>query len=183
MGEYPDFRKPDRDEWAEADDEVEEELISKQGLQEIAHDRGRICKKRGCVVCAPLVERRREKKKERKAEAQAALHKKGLPCTRGSCELPVCVEARKAAEVEAAEPSVETRPRPRRDEEREDAATKFRREVDRHKAGLHCGSEDCPNQECIDGFANERKRRHRSRRPCRATNCDNAICRAGRQTR
>lgn len=180
MGEYPDFRKPERDEWADADAEVEQQLISQQSLQEIAHERGRICKKRGCVVCAPLVERRREKKKLRKAEAQAALHKRGLPCTRTSCELPVCLEARNAA---AAEPTVETRPRPQRNEEREDAATKFRREVDRHKAGLHCGSEDCPNQECIDGFANERKRRHRARRPCRAANCSNAICRAGRSTR
>ncbi len=182
MGEYPDFRKPDRDEWDDSEDREEAEPeLSMLGKQELAHERGRICKKRGCVVCAPLVERRRLRKKERQAEAQAALHEKGRPCGRSSCELPVCVEARQAAEAEAASPTVEPRSRNRRDDEsREHPDRKFRREVDRHRAGLPCGSEDCPNQECIDGFAIERTRRHRARRPCRSTTCDNAICVAGR---
>jgi hypothetical protein len=33
---------------------------------------------------------------------------------------------------------------------------------------------------CIEGFTNERTRRHRARRPCRAEACDNPICAVGR---
>jgi hypothetical protein len=159
----------------------EELLLSKQGLQEIAHDRGRICKKRGCVVCAPLVEQRRLKKKQRKAEAQAALHAKGQPCGRSSCSLAVCTEARQARAASPApvEPRVGNR---RADEPQDDPDRVLRRQAERHRVGLPCGSEDCTSQVCIDGFANERIRRHRARRPCRSATCDNAICVAGRST-
>ena len=181
MGEYPDFRKPDRDEWDRYADEAETEPPpSKQALQEIAHDRGRICKKRGCVVCAPLVERRREKKKERKAEvaaAQAVAHAKGKPCGRSSCELAVCVEARDAASPPAAEPGTAVRGT---DEPQDGPDRTLRRQAERHRVDLPCGSEDCPIQVCIDGFANERTRRHRAHRPCRSARCDNPICVAGR---
>ena len=178
MGDDPDFPRPDREQW-DADDL----LPTKQALQEIAHDRGRICKKRGCVVCAPLVEERRRKKKQRKAEAQARLHKKGQPCGRSSCELAVCVEAREASA--AASPLVESpdvSPGADRgtDESQADPERMLRRQAERHRVGLPCGSEDCPNQVCIDGFANERTRRHRARRPCKSATCDNAICVAGR---
>lgn len=177
MGEYPEFGTPDR--WQERDDapETEESL---QSLQEIAHDRGRICKKRGCVVCAPLRELRREKKKQRKADAQAAQHAKGKPCGRSSCELEVCVKARNAAEsAPPVEPAVQNE-QPGRSQDDPDRAV--RRQAERHRVNLPCGSEDCPRQECIAGFANERIRRHRARRPCRSRTCDNAICVAGRST-
>ena len=185
MGEYPDFRRPDREAPRGFMDEEDESLPSKQGLQGIAHDRGRICKKRGCVVCAPLVEQRRLKKQQRKAEAQARLHAKGEPCGRGSCSLAICVEARQAAA--AAPPPVELPVEPpngdrRTDEPQDDPDRMLRRQAERHRVGLPCGSEDCPSQVCVDGFANERTRRHRARRPCRSATCDNAICVAGRST-
>jgi len=180
MGEYPDFRTPDSDSRGFMDAEAETEL-SKQSLQDIAHDRGRICKKRGCVVCAPLVEERRRKKQQRKAEARATLHAKGQPCGRSSCSLPVCAEARHA--VAASPPPVEPRARDRRTgEPQDDPDRMLRRQAERHRVGLPCGSEDCASQVCIDGFANERTRRHRARRPCRSATCDNAICVAGRAT-
>ena len=184
MGEYPDFRKPDRDEWDRFTDDEDEPELSQQSLQEIAHDRGRICKKRGCVVCAPLVERRREKKKQRKAEAaaaQALRHANGQPCGRSSCQLAVCVQARNPAAPSA--PPDERRTGDRRaDESQTDLDRMLRRQAERHRAGLPCGSQDCPSQVCIDGFANERTRRHRAGRPCRSATCDNAICVSGRST-
>lgn len=174
MGEYPDFRTPDSDgEHPFADDAVTE--LSKS---EIAHDRGRICKKRGCVVCAPLVEQRRLKKKQRKADAQELLHSKGKPCGRSSCSLAVCVEAlaMAAAASPASKPSASDRP----NEPQIDPKRARRLQADRHRAGLSCGSEDCAILECVDGFANERKRRHRASRPCRSATCDNPICVSGR---
>lgn len=190
------FMDADEDEEAGAEDM----LPSKQSLQEIAHERGRICKKRGCVVCAPLVERRRLKKKQRKAEAQAQLHAKGQPCGRGSCSLAVCVEARDlaAASAESSEASSRTSsggsstgPLTEDDDDDHDRRTEqaqgdrdrtLRRQAERHRVGLPCGSEECPRQVCIDGFANERTRRHRARRPCRSATCDNVICVAARST-
>lgn len=207
MGEYPDFGTPDRWQSRESIDADEADAArSKQSLQEIAHDRGRICKKRGCVVCAPLVERRRLNKKKRKAEAQALLHAKGQPCGRSSCSLTACVEARTAVAESTTEPSSEPRvdssgashsgdphsgePRfgepgfgdGQMEEPRGDGDRVGRRQAERHRVGLPCGSEDCPRQVCVDGFANERTRRHRARRPCRSASCDNAICVAGRST-
>ena len=180
MGDYPDFRRPDREEQRGFVDATDDELLpSKQGLQEIAHDRGRICKKRGCVVCAPLVEQRRLKKKQRRAEAQAAFHAKGQPCGRSSCSLAVCVEARQT--LAESPPPVESGSGDRRTSDPQDDPDRvLRRQTERHRVGLPCGSETCASQVCIDGFANERTRRHRARRPCRSATCDNAICVAGR---
>ena len=184
MGDYPDFRRPDREEQRDFVDATDDELLlSKQGLQEIAHDRGRICKKRGCVVCAPLVEQRRLKKKQRKAEAQAARHAKGQPCGRSSCSLAVCVEGRQAPAESPSPAPVEQRAGDRpTDESPDDPDRVLRRQAERHRVGLPCGAEDCASQLCIDGFANERTRRHRARRPCRSATCDNPICVAGRST-
>lgn len=182
MDDSPDHGRPEREERRSfVDAAADEPLPSKQGLQEIAHDRGRICKKRGCVVCAPLVERRRQKKKQRRAEAQAVLHAKGHPCGRGSCSLAVCAEARHAATESP--PTAEPRAGDRRIDERQDDPDRMlRRQAERHRVGLPCGSEDCASQVCIEGFANERIRRHRARRPCRSAACDNTICVAGRST-
>jgi hypothetical protein len=178
MGEYPDFRTPDREQPRRSTDATEP-LLSKQGQQEIAHERGRICKKRGCVVCAPLVERRRLKKTQRKAEAQALLHAKGQPCGRSSCALAVCVDARNVASPPPVEPPTHDR---RSDQPQDDPDLMLRRQAERHRVGLPCGSEDCPKKECIDGFTIECTRRHRARRPCRSATCDIAICVAGRST-
>jgi hypothetical protein len=190
MGEYPDFGTPDRWHASDAVDRDEDETeLSAQSKQEIAHDRGRICKKRGCVVCAPLRERRRLKKKERRAEAQALLHAKGQPCGRGSCELAICVNARKNASfaqsddsaVQSQSQSAGARAeKDAQDEQQELRDRGPRRQAERHRVGLPCGSEYCDQQLCIDGFAQERTRRHRARRPCRSATCDNAICVAGR---
>jgi hypothetical protein len=181
MGDDQDFRRPDREEYDFMDADVDDLLPSKQGLQGIAHDRGRICKKRGCVVCAPLVAQRRLKKKQRRADAQAALHAKGQPCGRSSCSLAVCAEARQAP-VSSPAP-VESRAGSRStDESQDDPDRVLRRQDERHRVGLPCGSEDCSSQVCIDGFANARTRRHRARRPCRSATCDNAICVADRST-
>ena len=159
MAEYPDANEP---------------LLSKQ---EIAHDRGRICHKRGCVVCAPLRERRQERKAQRRADAQAARHDKGQACGRTSCEVEKCVEARKAA---AAAP---TAPSGRPDTATsDDPGRAARRQAERHRVNLPCGSQDCALDECVTGFANERKRRHKARRPCRARECDNPVCVAARSS-
>ncbi len=56
--------------------------------QATAHARGRICKVRSCTVCAPLREQRRLKKAQRKADAQAQAHAKGVPCGRANCSVP-----------------------------------------------------------------------------------------------
>ncbi len=182
MGDYPDFQRPDREEQTDVKD-TDRPLPSKQGLQEIAHDRGRICKKRGCVVCAPLVEQRRLKKKQRRVDAQAALHAKSRPCGRGSCLLKLCVQARQAATstpFAAVESTIDGQGT---DTSQIDPDRVLRRQDERHRVGLPCGSEVCSSQVCIDGFAAARTRRHRARRPCRSATCDNAICVADRLTK
>ena len=47
--------------------------------------------RRTCKVCAPLREKRRLSKAQRKADAQAQAHAKGEPCGRNNCPVPVCV--------------------------------------------------------------------------------------------
>jgi hypothetical protein len=184
MGDSPDFQTPDPQQprrWKDASDWVDktEPQLSKEEQQELAHGRNRICKQRGCPVCAPLREARSLKKKQRKTEAQALLHEKGQPCGRNSCVLEVCVAARNAAP--ASPPPVEpSTAAPPTIEPQDDPARILRREEKRHLAGVPCGSEDCPRKGCIEGFTNERTRRHRARRPCRAEACDNPICVAGR---
>ena len=145
--------------------------------QEIAHSRGRICKKRGCEVCAPLRESRRLKKAQRKADAQAQLHAKGKPCGRSNCPVPVCVKERHADPATTA-PAVQ-----RADEPNDESGGSLRRHTERHRVGLPCGSETCPIEVCVEGFAQERVRRHRARRPCKSLECDNPICVAGRSNR
>ncbi len=183
MADSPDSRTPDQRrqrDWVPAAEWVDdsEPKLSKEEQQELAHSRGRICKQRGCQICAPLREQRRLKKAQRKADAQAQAHAKGQPCGRASCELVVCVTARnEAATASAAEPNVVDQPA---DDTQDDPDQIRARQAKRHKVGLPCGSEDCPRQDCIDGFANERTRRHRARRPCRSTTCDNPVCVAAR---
>jgi hypothetical protein len=187
MGDSPDFQTPDPQQprrWKDASDWVDktEPQLSKEEQQELAHGRNRICKERGCAVCAPLREVRSLKKKQRKTEAQALLHEKGQPCGRTSCVLEVCVADRNAAP--ASPPPVEPRtPTLPTLEPRDDPARARRREEKRHLAGVPCGSENCVKKGCIEGFTNERTRRHRARRPCRAEACDNPICAAGRSQR
>lgn len=191
MGDSPDFQTPDKRQqraWVDASDWVDattEPKLSKEEQQELAHERNRICKERGCVVCAPLRENRSLKKKQRKTEAQAALHAKGEPCGRTSCAQTICVAARGTAP--ASPPPVA----PRTELPAEGALTTelevdpdqvLRRQAKRHRVGLPCGSEDCTKQDCIDGFTIECTRRHRARRPCRSATCDIAICVAGRST-
>ena len=154
----------------------EQQLTSKQE-RELAHSRGRICKQRGCEVCAPLRERRRLKKAQRKADAQAQAHAKGEPCGRSNCPVPACVAARHADPTTSA-PAVQ-----RTDEPKDDPDAMRRRQAERHRAGLPCGLETCPNHVCVDGFAQERARRHRARRPCKSTECDNPICVSSRSGR
>ena len=195
MGDSPDFQTPDQRKqraWVSASDWVDETepKLTKEEQQELAHGRGRICKERGCVVCAPLRESRRLKKTQRKIAAQAELHEKGQPCNRASCSLAVCVAARDAAPASPpTAPSVEQRAVDQQtsqptdqqaNQPTDDAEQVLRREAKRHRVGLPCGSEDCPNQVCIDGFTIECTRRHRARRPCRSATCDIAICVAGR---
>ena len=104
---------------------------------------------RGCKVCAPLREKRRLKKAQRKADAQAQAHAKGLPCGRTNCPVPVCVQARHA------DPAT---PAPARDdgESSGDSDVVRRRQAEKHRAGLPCGLETCPSQVCVEGFAQER---------------------------
>jgi hypothetical protein len=144
--------------------------------QSLAHARGRICKQRGCKVCAPLRERRRLKKAQRKADAQARAHARGEPCGRSNCPVPICVKDRHA---DAAAPAPAA---PHADESTDGAEGSLRRQAERHRVGLPCGSEDCPNVVCAEGFAQERTRRHRARRPCRSSDCTNPICVAGRSS-
>ncbi len=78
MGDSPDFQTPDERKqraWVDKSDWVDtsEPKLSKEEQQELAHGRNRICKERGCAVCAPLREQRRLKKAQRKAETQALL--------------------------------------------------------------------------------------------------------------
>jgi hypothetical protein len=189
MGDSPDFQTPDQRPqraWVDKSDWVDtsEPKLSKEEQQELAHGRNRICKERSCVVCAPLREQRRLKKAQRKTEAQALLHSKGQPCSRSSCSLAVCVAARDAAPADpAASPPAEPHTEERHTTEPQgDPDRVLRREAKRHRVGLPCGSEDCPKQECIDGFTIECTRRHRARRPCRSATCDIAICVSGRST-
>jgi hypothetical protein len=160
-----------------ADDEPE--LTPKQ-QQALAHSRGRICKKRGCDICAPLRETRRLKKVQRKAETQAQLHAKGQPCGRSNCPVPVCVTARHA---DPATPTSNARPAQAHapaasgaDELNDAASDSLRGQNGRHRAGLTCGHETCVRQECVDAFAHERARRHRARRPCKSADCTLAVC-------
>lgn len=189
MGDAADFPvsdQPRQRKWIDAADWVDtsEPKLSKEELQEIAHGRGRICKERTCEVCAPLRERRRLKKAQRKAEAQALLHEKGEPCNRTSCTLEVCVAARSAVPASSSPVEPSTKDQNTEDqnanEPQADPDQVRRRQAKRHRAGVPCGVEDCPNQQCIEGFANERTRRHRARRPCRSATCDNPICVSGR---
>ncbi len=138
--------------------------------QALAHSRGRICKKRGCEICAPLRENRRLKKAQRKADARAQLHAKGEPCGRSNCPVPICVTSRHA---DTATPAREMQGP---DEPKDDPAESLRRQQERHRAGLPCGFESCPNQECVEAFAQERARRHRARRPCKSLECTIAVC-------
>ncbi|HUS44111.1 MAG TPA: hypothetical protein VMY16_15725, partial [Ilumatobacteraceae bacterium] len=143
-------------------------------LQATAHARGRICKVRTCKVCAPLREKRRLSKAQRKADAQTSAHAKGEPCGRNNCPVPVCVQA-KHAEPAPAAPAVQGS-----DESTDDAGTVLRRQTEKHRAGLSCGLETCGNHMCVEGFAQERARRHRARRPCKSADCDIPICVASR---
>jgi len=155
-------------------DVAEEPQLTPKQQQALAHQRGRICKVRGCEICAPLRETRRLKKAQRKADAQAQAHAKGEPCGRSNCPIPVCVKARHADDPT---------PAPQRaGAATEDPDAIRRRQTDRHRAGLPCGIETCPNQECIDAFALERARRHRARRPCKSLDCTNDVCVASRSS-
>ncbi len=181
MGDSPDFRTPSQQRaWVDASDWVDktEPKLSKEEQQELAHGRGRICKERKCDVCAPLRETRRLKKAQRKADAQAQAHAQNQPCGRASCELAVCAAARD--QVSAAPPAAPVTDDRQAHDAQDDPAQIRARQAKRHKVGLPCGTEDCPRQECIDGFANERTRRHRARRPCRSSTCDNPVCVAAR---
>ena len=120
--------------------------------QATAHARGRICKVRGCEVCAPRREQRRAKKAERRA----------------------------AARKRPAAPLAPTPDAPRIDEATDAPGTARRRQEEKHRAGLACGVETCASQLCVEGFARERARRHRARRPCKSADCANPICVASR---
>ena len=111
------------------------------------------------------------------ADAQAKLHAKGQPCGRNNCTLDVCVAARNV------EPAAEAPAPPRTDVRNDDPAEALHRQAERHRIGLPCGVESCPNEQCVEGFAQERVRRHRARRPCKSLECDNPICVAGRSNR
>jgi len=155
---------------------AEEPAPTPKQEQALAHSRGRICKKKGCEICAPLRERRRLAKAQRKADAQAAAHAKGEPCGRSNCPVPACVKERHA------DPATPAPVAPRSDEPKDDTADALRRQAERHRAGLPCGLETCPSKVCVEGFAQERARRHRARRPCKSAECANPICVSSRST-
>jgi hypothetical protein len=155
---------------------AEEPQLTPKQQQALAHSRGRICKQRGCEICAPLRERRRLAKAQRKADAQAQAHAKGEPCGRSNCPVPVCVKARHADAMPAA-PVAHDAEAPK-----DDPGEALRRQAERHRAGLPCGSETCPSKVCVEGFAQERARRHRARRPCRSAECANPICVSSRSS-
>lgn len=174
MAEHPVPRAPQGGKPGGASKAAPEETpLTPKQQQALAHQRGRICKVRGCEICAPRREARRLKKAERKMAAQAQAHARGEPCGRSNCPIPICVTARHADD-----PS--TVPEPPRGGATEDADAIRRRQSDRHRAGLPCGVETCPNAECIDAFALERARRHRARRPCKSIDCTNDVCVASR---
>jgi hypothetical protein len=148
--------------------------VTPEQQQSVAHARGRICKQRTCELCAPLRERRRLKRAQRRSDAQAHAHAKGEPCGRSNCPVPICVRERHADAAAPAPVVADVAA------SSDDADGSVRRQAERHRVGLPCGSEVCANQVCVDGFALERTRRHRARRPCRSTDCANPICEAGR---
>jgi hypothetical protein len=177
MADHPVPRAPKSDQPSRSTNVVAEEpqLTPKQE-QALAHSRGRICKKKGCEICAPLRENRRLKKAQRKADAQAQAHARNQPCGRSNCPVPACVQARHA------DPATPAPVAPRADDPKDESAEMPRRQAERHRAGLPCGFESCPSKVCIDAFAQERARRHRARRPCKSLECANPICVAGRST-
>jgi hypothetical protein len=181
MNEHPVPRAPAREQPGRfATTAAEEPAPTPKQQQAIAHSRGRICKVRNCDVCAPLRERRRLKKAQRKADARARAHDKGEPCGRSNCPVPVCVKAQHA---DGAAPAPAVAPTGRRAENPEtEAGGAPRRQHERHRAGVPCGSESCPIQVCVEGAALERARRHRARRPCRSPECSNPICVASRSS-
>jgi hypothetical protein len=179
MGEHPVPRPPKHDASRAKKAVAAEPTVTPEQQRAIAHARGRICKKRGCEVCAPLREDRRLKKAQRKADAQAQLHAKGEPCGRSNCPEPACVRERHADPVAPA-PAAQRADASQSDATRDDDGSSLRRQAERHRAGLPCGFEDCPSQLCVEGFAQERARRHRARRPCRSSECANPICAASR---
>jgi hypothetical protein len=175
MGEHPVPRAPKTEQPGRpATPVADEPQLTPKQQQALAHSRGRICKKQGCEICAPLRERRRRAKAQRRADAQAQAHAKGEPCGRSNCPVPVCVTARHA---DVATPAPEV---PRADEPTDDPEDALRRQAERHRAGLPCGLESCPSKLCVEGFAQERARRHRARRPCKSLECANPICVASR---
>jgi hypothetical protein len=179
MGEYPVPRPPKHDASRSKHADAAEPTVTPEQERAIAHSRGRICKKRGCEICAPLREDRRLRKAQRKANAQAQAHAKGQPCGRSNCPEPVCVRERHADPV-ASDAASTRADSPQPDAPQPDDGALMRRQAERHRAGLPCGFEDCPSQVCVEGFAQERARRHRARRPCRSSECANPICAASR---
>lgn len=170
MVQHPVPRAPNNEQPSRSTKVVAEELpLTPKQQQALAHSRGRICKNRGCEICAPLRENRRLKKAQRKADAQAQLHLKGEPCGRSNCPISICVKERHADAVTPARAVQSAEPK-------NDAAESPRRQQGRHRAGLTCGLESCPNKECVEAFAQERARRHRARRPCKSLDCINPIC-------
>jgi hypothetical protein len=181
MAEYPVPRPPKGDASRSKKAVAAEPTVTPEQQREIAHSRGRICKKRGCETCAPLREERRLKKAQRKLDAQAQLHAKGEPCGRSNCPVPACVRQRHAdVDTTPTAPAASRADESQPDASRSDEGAASRRQVERHRAGLPCGFEDCPSKVCVEGFAQERARRHRARRPCRSAECANPICAASR---
>lgn len=181
MGEYPVPRPPKGDVNRSTKPVAAELTLTPEQQRAIAHSRGRICKKRGCEICAPLRDDRRLKKAQRKADAQAQLHAKGQPCGRSNCPEPICVRERHAdVDPAASAPAASRADVPTPDTEQSDAGSSLRRQAERHRAGLPCGFEHCVSKVCVEGFAQERARRHRARRPCRSSECANPICAASR---
>ena len=177
MVQHPVPRAPQNEQPSRSTNVVADEpALTPKQQQALAHSRGRICKKRGCEICAPLRESRRLKKAQRKADAQAQLHARGEPCGRSNCPVPVCVTARHADAVTPAGVAQGA------DESKADAGESPRRQAGRHRAGLTCGFETCPNTECIEAFTQERARRHRARRPCRSLACTIPMCVASRSS-
>ena len=171
MVQHPVPRAPQNDQPSRPSKTVADDLaLTPKQQQALAHSRGRICKNRGCEICAPLRENRRLKKAQRKADTQTQLHAKGEPCGRTNCPVPICVRARHADVVIPADAVHGA------DEAKDGAAESPRRQHERHRAGLPCGIESCANKECVEAFAQERARRHRARRPCRSLDCIIPIC-------
>ena len=135
MGEtpprYPIPRRPAGEKPCPTNVVAEEPPATPEQLRSIAHARGRICKLRQCEVCAPLREGRRLKKAQRKAYVQLQLHAKGAACARASCLVAACVESRNSKAANTAAPVVG-----QADGREEDPGEAFRRQTERHRAGL-----------------------------------------------